>query len=414
MKKLIFALLGIVSMCSSGYCDTKLIAQEGKGFLEEKDGQFILHVKGTPFEMGVQHGKLMKDKIEHNIKTYIDQKKPEFQDRYSLFEESLASMIEYIPLSYIEEMEGIAQGSGIPYDKIVRLNLFPEMFHCSGIVVSGDATKDGTLFHVRVLDYAMGKDVQKTNVVIIAEPNEKISFVNVSYAGFIGTITGMNSQKISIGEIGGLGYGYWDGIPMSFLLREVLENAVSINGVKTILESKPRTCEYYYVFADGKSNQSVGVYATASQIHFIEPGSSYAMLAPHNLPKNYGKDGKNDKFFLSSYRFDETSHLKILYGEHLPHIALFCTQPKDSLVLTGYSYPERYPVIIERLLASYGQIDSKVLQGIIKQPVARNSNLHNAIFAPQTLELWLAHANDTKPACDEPYIHLDVKELFSH
>ena len=40
----------------------------------------------------------------------------------------------------------------------------------------------------------------------------------------------------------------------------------------------------------------------------------------------------------------------------------------------------------------YGRIDVPTMIEIIKRPVAMNSNLHNAIFSPETLEMWFADA----------------------
>ena len=81
-----------------------------------------------------------------------------------------------------------------------------------------------------------------------------------------------------------------------FLFRDILERASSVEQAKQILIDTPRTCEYYYVISDGKDKASIGVYATASQIHFIEPGTAYALLAPQHLPANYGANGDHDKF----------------------------------------------------------------------------------------------------------------------
>ena len=41
----------------------------------------------------------------------------------------------------------------------------------------------------------------------------------VTYAGFIGSVTGMNAERVSIGEMGGRGMGHWDGTPMALLVR---------------------------------------------------------------------------------------------------------------------------------------------------------------------------------------------------
>ena len=40
-----------------------------------------------------------------------------------------------------------------------------------------------------------------------------------------GTVTGMNVQSVSIGEMGGGGLGHWSGMPMALLVREALSTA---------------------------------------------------------------------------------------------------------------------------------------------------------------------------------------------
>jgi hypothetical protein len=46
------------------------------------------------------------------------------------------------------------------------------------------------------------------------------------------------------------------------------------------------------------------------------------------------------------------------------------------------------------------------------RPVAMKSNLHNALFAPQSLEVWVANAGPKTPASKEPYTHYDFKSLL--
>lgn len=393
-------------------------SEQLKGSLETKNGQRVLHLKGPPYERGYQHGVLLKEQIQRNIATFIDNPKllemPKsmLSDRAKEFFKNVPVIMQHVPSHFYEEMQGLADGSEVPLPKIVALNLFPEMFHCSGITVSGEASKNGELYHARVLDYSVGKNLQMTAVLQIVEPEKGIPFLNVSYAGFIGTVTGMNLEKIAIGEIGGLGYGSWKGIPMAFLLREILQNAASIEDVKSILQKSPRTCEYYYVFSDGKTNESIGVYATAAQLQFIVPGESYALFAPSKHPENYGADGDNDKFVHTSCSIENTPY-QTLFFEHDHRLAmLFRLQPKDCLLLTGYPHPERYPVLVDRALQQYGSIDEKALMEIIKCPVARPSNLHNAIFQPSQLKVWISHAGpNDQPACDQEYVEWKLDEL---
>jgi len=395
------------------FSSVKSFAAGSEGFLETKQGQCVLHLRGTPYERGYQHGTLLKEQIQKNIATFIEKPQSPTPGRLEEFSKNLPTLMSYIPTHFYEEMRGLAEGAEVPLSKIVALNLFPEMFHCSGITVSGEASKNGDLYHARVLDYSIGKNLQETAVLQIVEPDEGKAFLNVSYAGFIGTVTGMNIEKIAIGEIGGLGYGSWNGIPMAFLLREILQNAASLDDVKWILQNSPRTCEYYYVFSDGKTKQSIGVYATADQLQFIAPGESYALIAPSHLPKNYGDNGDNDKFILTSCAIDNSSYQTLIFEKDHRLAFLFRLQPADCLLLTGFPHPERYPHLVDRTLKKYGSIDETALMKIIKSPVARPSNLHNAIFQPSKLKVWIAHAGPNgEPACDQKYVEWKLDELL--
>ena len=177
-------------------------------------------------------------------------------------------------------MRGIADGAGMDVQDIIIANFIPELFHCSGFALSGSATKDGTLYHGRILDYGCDWRLQEHAVLTVAEPRGKIPFVNVTYAGFVGSVTGMNAERVSIGEMGGRGMGHWDGVPMAFLVRMVLEEADTLDRGIAIFRDHPRTCEYYFVIADGKTGKAVGMEASLERLrrgrHGREPSQAAA------------------------------------------------------------------------------------------------------------------------------------------
>lgn len=407
MKIILFILLFIQFHCT---IFSEVISKEGQGYLEVVNGQKILHVKGQPYEMGFQHGKLLKNDIHNVVKEYILTPRPENEKRLSNFNSILPALLSHTPEHFKQEMQGLSEGAEIPLQQIIALNLFPEMVHCSGLTVNNELTVNHKLYHVRVLDYNIGRGLEKYSTLIIAQPEGKIPFMNVSYAGFIGSITGINYEKISFGEIGGAGYGHWNGMPMPFLIRTILENAHNLDEVEWILREAPRTCEYYYVIADGKTDSSRGVYATQSQIHFIEPGSSYAMLSPSPLPKNYGEEGRNDKFFLSTFELKSSSYQTIV-SEGDKVIALFNKQPKNALILTGYNATYRYSSIVEQVVKNTGRLDEKILSEVIKMH-AKDSNLHNAIFLPSELKVWISHREGNKPAYQTAYQMFELEKLI--
>jgi isopenicillin-N N-acyltransferase like protein len=348
------------------------VARCGAGWLESIDGYPVLHLKGTPYEIGYQHGALLKQSVRENMHNLLDVKgqTPLKIGPISLWPRAAIDSIvkiqqRHILPKYNEEFAGLAAAAELPVADIRAGNFIPELFHCSGFAVMNSATQDGTLYHGRVLDYAVDWQLQDHAVLIVCEPAGEIPFVNVSYAGFIGSVTGMNVRHVSIGEMGGRGLGHWDGQPMALLVREVLQTAHDLDGAIEVFRDRPRTCEYYYVIADGNSNQAVGMEAAWNKFNLIKPGESHPLLP----------------------------------------VAV-----KDAALLSAGS---RYQELARRTQAAHGKIDVQGALRLMDCPVAMKSNLHNALFAPKSTNLWVANAShDKQPAAEQPYHEFNLNELL--
>jgi hypothetical protein len=176
----------------------------------------------------------------------------------------------------------------------------------------------------------------------------------------------MNESGISLGEMGGRGEGDWDGVPMATLMRRALEECDTLDEVLALWEKGPRTCEYYYVFADGKVPDAVGVAATPGTFEVIRAGESHPRL-----------------------------------GEGIA----------DAVVLSAGSRLERLRARIEE---SHGEIDAEKGRWLMSRPVAMRSNLHDVLFVPEDLVLWVAQASREKPAAEMPYAKIDFAALLRH
>lgn len=364
---------GPVAVLADGPKISKTIARCGEGWLETIDGYPVLHLKGTPYEMGYQHGALLRENVRANMNNIIHVEGSRTFD-FGLIKlqpkQAIESIVtiqrEYVPAKYLEELRGLADGAGLKAREVTVANFIPELFHCSGFAVMNSATKDGTLYHGRVLDYAIDWKLQEHVVVIVAEPTGGIPFVNVTYAGFIGSVTGMNAEHVSIGEMGGRGLGQWAGVPMAFLVREALERGHDLDQAISVFRDNPRTCQYYYVVADGKTNRAVGMEASAGVFQLIEPGVSHPLLP---------------------------------------------TAVKDAVLLSA---GDRYHELVKRAQAGHGRFDHKSALDLMCRPVAMKSNLHNVLFEPKSTKLWVANATpDKKPAAEQPYHEFQLSELLT-
>lgn len=348
------------------------VSRCGQGWLELVDGYPVLHVKGSPYEMGYQQGALLKESIRENLHNMLVVKGDETV-KLGLVSVKPRTVIEsittiqrkFVPQKYFDEMDGLAAGADIKPRDVVAANFIPELFHCSGFAIMNSATSDGTLYHGRVLDYAIDWGLQEHAVIVVAEPDGGHPFVNVTYAGFIGSVTGMNAKSISVGEMGGQGLGHWAGVPMALLVREVLERAGDLDEAIAIFRDNPRTCQYFYVVADGKTNRAVGMEASWDKFQLVQPGEANPLLP---------------------------------------------TPVKDAALLSA---GDRYTELVRRTKAGHGTFDADSARRLMDCPVAMKSNLHNVLFAPKSTKFWVANASkDKQPAADQKYFAFQLTELL--
>ena len=341
----------------------------GRGRLIVKDGQRVCLLQGSPYEIGLQHGRLLKNEMPRLFDAvlcgvgiaYTIEKGEWFTD---VMRGAWKRLKPHIPDEYLQELKGLSDGAGIPYETVCLGNVFPALFHCSGFALMGKATKDGKLYHGRVLDYMTEVGLQRDAVLFVVKKDGAIPFANVSYAGFIGCVSGMNAEQVALGEMGGRGEGLWDGTPMPILMRMGCERAKTLEDACRIFREAKRTCEYYYVFSDGKIPDAVGVGATPEKIEFIKPGTVHELLPT----------------------------------------------PVEQCVLM--SAGSRYGHLVRKVKEQYGKFDVPAALDLMKRPVAMSSNLHDVLFVPQDLVLYVANARGSRPACDQPYARYHLPTLL--
>ncbi len=340
------------------------------GRLQWIDGQRVVTLWGTPEEIGTAHGKLLPEESRRCMESVLysfgtaNVIRTGRWFRHDLLD-AFARLSPHIPERHRRETRAQAAALNMDAETVEVLNVFPELFHCSGFAVFGSATVDGKLYHGRVLDYMTTIGLQDSCTTFIVRPEGMIPFANVGYAAFIGSVSGMNAEKISLGEMGGRGEGLWDGAPMATLMRRALEECDSLEEVQELWRTSPRTCEYYYVFADGETNSAVGVAATPETIEFIKPGQSHERL-----------------------------------GEGI----------RDTVVLSAGS---RLTELRRRVEENHGKLNADLGQWLMSRPVAMESNLHNVLFVPADGVLYVANASHTKPAAETPYVRIDLRALLS-
>ena len=321
-------------------------------------GRPVLTVEGTPEQMGKTVGSRLREAVRdccHRVVHGLGM--VQTLDTGMWFPDRLARTWDrvkpHIPDRYVRELNAMADAADLPRRWIQAANVYPEHFHCSGFALRDRATAGGQLLHGRILDYVTEAGLQRNALLTVVRPEGRHAWINVGYAGFQGSVTAMNRAGLAIGEMGGGGEGHLDGVPMSFLVRDVVERFDEVDKALEWMESVPRTCEYFYVLSGGRGTDIAGVASLARSLARERGEADFQVVRP---------------------------------GE--PHPLLPHTVP-DAVVLSSGS---RYVELVERIRAGHGDFTPRTAWGLMGAGVATESALHIVLFLPETLEFWVSDA----------------------
>jgi len=356
--------------------DWRVIEREGQGSLLVLKGRKVLAVKGTPYQMGYQHGRLLGKETTEDVRAFVHEwavgkaglSVPELRRIFD-------SLRPFIPKQYMEEMRGLSEGSGVPLNEIHLLHALPTRFHCTGAAAFGKATADGRLYHTRSLDYSLDigdrRTIQDNAIVLVYQPAEGKAHAVLSWAGFIGCVSGMNAEGISIGEMGNACRDEsYSGMPMIFMLREALRTCTTLDEVMGFVGKSPRTCGFTFIVGDGKVPSARALEVSHSRMAVGLPGDEKSSPPPHFAIPSVVRRGNHfvDKEMAALQRE--------IYDPKL-------SSPANWL---GYS------VMSDFVLENYGRLDGIKMIELLRKYPPEHPCLHQAVFSPSTLEFWVSDA----------------------
>jgi hypothetical protein len=233
------------------------------GWLEQQNNITILHVSGSHYQMGYQHGYLLKDKVQQNIRAFLY-----YASGYLPVSELLQLWNisqSYVPPQYVQEIQGIADGANISFSEIIASIMAVEYSDhgCFGIAAWGPATSDGALYHARsfdlpsnIQDPVSGKYAHENTILVVRNPENESASISPSIAGSFHTGGGLNIHGVSLGiQICWSKDQTFAGNPYHFRVQEVLDTATNAAEALQILNTN-RTHGFNFIVS--QSNPSEG------------------------------------------------------------------------------------------------------------------------------------------------------------
>ena len=356
---------------------------------------------GTPYEMGHDLGQLMADDIQAFAPEFLALAQLADPERASdqNLDAAWNAMTPYLDQDFVDEIEGVAVGSGVDYDTLRRVHMIPAVadYSCSSVAAWGNATSDGRLYQSRNLDWSIEAGAHNYPCLTMYIPDVGVPHVNVGFAGLVGAHCGMNLGGIVLAEMGdakdtGSGFDL-NGEHFMPMFRRILNNALSLTEAIDILYEAPRVKKYHYVFGDGRNQ------LTAAKIRAHEPQPLRIWTDNGDAWTHHGTPWPN------SGVPDENAALGWLF---------------DDIVFRD---EENGTVAGPLLDAVYGSITHTEMIAIANSIASSTSNVMNVVFDATGdtqfdglhMDLWVSYATPTQQAYERApgdYVPFNLQEYL--
>lgn len=259
MKKISYILILtlILSGCANRNSKTADDPRLTNALRSEKNGWIIIHLEGSPENMGFQHGYLLANEIL-DLKGALDANYSVITGRNWDFYRNASYRLFWskIPEEYRRELQGIANGvnaktntASIDLKDVIAMNSFLETTgyyvpwldnvltnkppeHCSAIAATGSWTKDGKIViaHNNWSEYLIG---ERWNIILDLVPENGNRIVMDALPGFIhsGDDFNINSAGLLVTETTISGFNGFDttGIAEFVRARKAVQYASTID-----------------------------------------------------------------------------------------------------------------------------------------------------------------------------------------
>ena len=162
----------------------------------------VIHLRGTPYQMGFQHGSAQSAEIRQILHRYADLTGMKWH-RIPDVTDPAARSGDYFCEEDLEEMQGIAEGAGVTVQNIIAHNLllYPDMGSgCAHFALTAATNSQSGMLHGANEDLPLALSVRDCLVrnVQVRHPDSGVPHIAFGVAGQLAAINGVNSQGVAV------------------------------------------------------------------------------------------------------------------------------------------------------------------------------------------------------------------------
>jgi isopenicillin-N N-acyltransferase like protein len=310
----------------------------GKSWTGRREGLLVVHLQGSPFEMGYAHGVLLQDQMHTLENEFFQMVRGYVPGRWTL--KVLKNYViyrnrhlsDFVPEKYRLEMFGTTLGcrdihpeEGSFYNRLLNYHAAHDVSYmmidnplvsragCTAFGARGSATSGAHLLTGRNFDWEAAEVFSRDRVVILCEPDGGIPFISLSWAGMAGVVSGMNRAGVSV-TINGAPSSLpgETATPAAMVAREVLQQAHNLDESLDILRNAKVFVSTLWLVGSRTDGKFVVVEKTPEATHVREPEGDSIICANHFQTDGFKDDARNKSHLeeaTSTSRFKRMSEL---------------------------------------------------------------------------------------------------------
>jgi len=301
---------------------------------KNKYGLWEMYLEGTPFEMGVANGKLTRELIYKQESAFVEKIRelvpsPSYLNFLKYFVSFFNRDIdEYILPEYKEEIYGISLSAssefdfiGTNYERLLNYHGAHDIGHALQDLMLVGCTSfaanmgfaDSSLILGRNFDFYISDDFAEDKIVCFVNPENGHKFTYITWASFIGVVSGMNEQGLTVTiNAGKSDIPFKAATPISLLAREILQYAGDIDEALAIAKKRKTFVAESLLIGSASDNRAVIIEKSPSRLGVFEVDANSLVCSNHFQSDIFAAEEDNFKHKIetaTSYRQERAEEL---------------------------------------------------------------------------------------------------------
>ncbi len=308
----------------------------GNNWLRKSEsGLWEEYVEGEPFERGVITGKLEKELLYSQEVAFVDQiHNLVLNNSYLKFLGWFTRVFNrHLDENFPEEnkLEIYGESFSAPhefdfinpaYDRMLNYHAAHDIGHalqslalvgCTSFAAWNERSTDSSMIIGRNLDFYLGDKFAENKIVYFCNPKQGNKFAMITWAGFMGCVSGMNEKGITV-TINAAKSDIPNGatMPISILAREVLQYANNIDEAFAIAKKrKTFVCETLMI-GSAPDHKTALIEKSITKTVLFNSDTDFILCANHYQSDSFKNDKNNIENIETSasmYRFHRLGEL---------------------------------------------------------------------------------------------------------